>query len=636
MFRWIAVIGVGLFISLGASASLSPEQQRYKEIRELQADGYWKKAQQQTRQLGDYALVPYLEYYQLRHDLNPDSYQKVDEYRQNYAGSPLADTLERKYLEVLAREQQWWRLLNFYPQKPNSTVMKCHYYVAQLHSGDREQAWQGARELWLYGKSQPNACDPLFKAFAEAGQLTDELIWQRMLLAFDAGQPAMLKYLQGRLKKEYLKAAKLLRKVYDNPKLLRQHSRFNTENRGFAAVVAHGLKRLAWRDAALTQNLMESYEGELSTQLEKVNEARQQLIRAIIRRPTPELLAWVDKQLTSWTDSETMERRLRLALTEQDWDQVQRLILMLPETLAEKASWKYWLARAYAKEGKMALAHQSLSDIADERSYYGFLAAQQLKAPYRLNPQRAADPGETRESLKQLPGYIRTQELMALNESRLARIEWHRLLSQSNDQVKLIFGELALLNDWPDLAVQAAIKAKAWDELSLRFPVAYGGLFEQFGELRQIDTHLLLAMARQESALYPKARSPVGARGLMQLMPATAKETAQEINFRYGGTSQLYKPEVNIRLGSAYLSGLLNQYDDHRYLAAAAYNAGPHRVRRWQRERADLPADIWIETIPFRETRNYVKNVLAYHLIYSMRAGKPRDLFDEHELDRTL
>jgi soluble lytic murein transglycosylase len=622
-----------IFIPVGFAASLSDQRSIYKEARQLQLQGKWALASLKARQLSGYALEPYLDYYLLRHRLSSVEMKVVDDYRRRHANSPLADALERRYLEVLAQKKKWRAFLDFYPNPPVSVVLKCHHYVAELNVGDKSRAWLGAQELWLSGSSQPKACDPLFEAFSQSGLLTDALIWQRMQLAFAAGKPSLLGYLNRQLKSDYTLAGQSLALVYRKPSKLAHRDLFDMSQPGMVAVIGHGLLRLAWRDAQLAQQIYLHYEKDLEPLPELKHEVRVQLVRAIIDKPTGPLLIWADSELRTLDDGQTLERRLRLALARQQWAQIRQFIPLLPHELASKDRWQYWQARALAQSGEIELARESLAAIASERSYYGFLAAQRLEAPYNLNGQRLADTESIREQLSAQPGFVRARELMAVKEAALARQEWQSLLSTADYTEKLMLGELALAQDWPDLAVQAAIKAQAWDELELRFPIAYGGLFEQFAKLRQIDSYLLLAMARQESALNSAARSPVGARGLMQLMPATATQTARQINFRYSGSRQLFRPEVNIRLGSAYLQGLMDQYDHQRYLAAAAYNAGPNRVERWRRERGGLPADIWIETIPYRETRDYVKNVLAYHLIYSVQAGKPRELFDEHEFN---
>jgi soluble lytic murein transglycosylase len=176
---------------------------------------------------------------------------------------------------------------------------------------------------------------------------------------------------------------------------------------------------------------------------------------------------------------------------------------------------------------------------------------------------------------------------------------------------------------WAYLGIQASIRAKAKDALALRFPTPNQSLFLRYAEDRNVDPGLLYALARQESALYSGAMSPVGAVGLMQLMPATAAHTAQKIGDPAPTIGQLVNPEINVRLGSAYIKSLLDQYSGNRILAAAAYNAGPGRVRKWLAQSDNMPADLWVENIPFKETRNYVQNVMVFNAIYQGRLNRP-------------
>ncbi len=205
----------------------------------------------------------------------------------------------------------------------------------------------------------------------------------------------------------------------------------------------------------------------------------------------------------------------------------------------------------------------------------------------------------------------------------MARNEWLYLLDQSNYDNKLQLGLVAQRRGWDHLGIQASIRSKAKDALALRFPTPKKAVFSRYAKERNIDVSLLYALARQESAMYEQAQSPVGASGLMQLMPATAAETAQKLGELPPSPLALTNADTNVRLGSAYIKGLLDQYDGNRVLAAAAYNAGPGRVRKWRKQSSGQPVDLWVENIPYKETRNYVQNVLVFNAIYQDRLKRP-------------
>ena len=214
----------------------------------------------------------------------------------------------------------------------------------------------------------------------------------------------------------------------------------------------------------------------------------------------------------------------------------------------------------------------------------------------------------------------RARELWLIGEKNLARVEWYYGLKTFDTEQVIAAGELARDWGWYNSGIVAMITGNLWDHLSLRFPLAYNDAIAQAAINTQLDKALIFAIARQESAFAEDAQSHAGARGLMQLMPATAKQQAANSGVKNHTTADLFKPEHNIQLGSEYLGGLLTQFKGNRILAAAAYNAGPGRVKQWLGTPVkEKPADVWVETIPFKETRQYVQNVLTYSVIYTYR-----------------
>ena len=264
------------------------------------------------------------------------------------------------------------------------------------------------------------------------------------------------------------------------------------------------------------------------------------------------------------------------------------------------------------------------------RSFHGFLAADKLKVPYALNEvvPRTSLPGFAQATRL---GVGRTQELLALGDRRQAKEQWRHTLNQMSRKDRARLGEVALQRNWLDLAADAANAGAAWDRLDLRFPMAYWERFQAASRAFGIDAYDLIALARRESGLYPLARSKVGARGLMQIMPATAQSVARKQGDAYGGTRSLYEPSTSIALGAAYYSDLMSRYEDNRVKTLVAYNAGPSRVTRWSD--GTMALDQWVDSIPFGETREYVQAVLAYTVIYRARGGVPAPILTAAERD---
>ena len=269
--------------------------------------------------------------------------------------------------------------------------------------------------------------------------------------------------------------------------------------------------------------------------------------------------------------------------------------------------------------GRQPEAEALYSALAEERSYYGFLAADRIGVPYNLYhaevPASAAELSEMRHR----PGIQRAHELYRLGRMTDARREW-RFVTRTLDRRGLqVAAKLADRWDWHDRAIFTLAKTEYWDDLSLRFPLTHRSQIETQARDAELDSAWVFAVVRQESAFMPDARSHAGALGLMQLMPATAKDQARRMQPRPSWQRRhLLEPDNNIRLGAAYLSRVYQDLYRHPVLATAAYNAGPGRVKRWLPD-SDLPADLWIEMIPFSETRTYVRRVMTYTVIYEHR-----------------
>ena len=289
--------------------------------------------------------------------------------------------------------------------------------------------------------------------------------------------------------------------------------------------------------------------------------------------------------------------------------------------------WRYWSARSLESLGG-ADTQLLWENLATARSFHGFLAADRLAMDYQLNAVLPATPIPAFTGPTRL-GVGRAQELMALGDWRQAKEQWRHTLNQMPRTERARLGELALQRGWPDFATDAANAGASWDRLDLRFPRSYWQTFQSVADELGVDPYELLSLARRESGLYPRARSKVGARGLMQLMPATARSVANDRDEVYGGTSSLYDPSTNITLGAAYYVDLLSRFEGNRVKALAAYNAGPSRVARWTEE--DMSVDQWVDSIPFGETREYVQAVLAYLVIYRTRAEQPVSLLTAAE-----
>jgi soluble lytic murein transglycosylase len=610
--------------------NLESQRKTFLEAERALSRGQLTKHRRLKASLKDYPLVPYLEYQMLTRRLGHLKNAEVATFLKAQAGTPLAGRLRSKWLDLMARRGNWQSFLEFYQYNGNNE-RSCRYLHALIKTGSKAEALQQVEPLWLHGRSQPKACDPVFDAWREAKLLTKDLVWQRVELAMDQRQLRLARYLGRYLPKEEQAWLDDWLAVYQNPKLVLQQKHFREEHPYRSKILLYGVKRLSRRDgfAALTSwNILnERYEFDAPQRLD----AERTLAFALIRDKYPGTLAFLSQIQPAPEDSKLLEARLREGLKRKDWTKVLEWTLALPDHLGTSERWTYWQARALNTLGRKAEAETLYQKISRERTYYGFLAADQLGGDYRLEhiPLEIEDKILT-QRIATLPGIERARELHALGRLVSARREWEAAIRDMVDSHLEVASKLAHSWDWLDRSIFSMARAGYWDDLELRFPLKHRKHVENHAGSQKLEIAWVFAVMRQESAFIADARSRAGALGLMQLMPATARQVLRKLPHKPKGPlkSLLMQPYTNIKLGTTYRRQVLNELYEHPVLATAAYNAGPHRVRRWLPE-DDTPADLWVETVPFTETRTYLRRVLSYTVIYEQRLGlKPTRLRD--------
>jgi len=570
--------------------------------------------------LTDYPLYPYLEYRQLKRSLSTARPAEVETFLEEYADTPLAGLLRKRWLNQLASRKQWREYLRFYDPADKNVSRQCHYLNALLQTGRKEQAFAQVEPLWLHGRSRPKACDPIFKAWREAGHLTTELVWQRIVLAMNKGQVKLVGYLKKQLPAKDRPWADLWVQLRNEPELALTSKRLKQDHPMRQALLHYAAERKAYSDPLGAIGFWNELQQQYSfTPLDKQLVERR-LADRLIREQDP--LAWQFLQQIEPCahDTRLQESRLRAALYRQQWDQVLTWIEQLPEESRQSERWRYWHARALEQTGDRKAANELYASLAGERSFYGFLAADHIGAPYNLKQQPAPVSDELLSRVAESPGVQRARELVALERWADARREWRFLTQRLTREEIMAAAKIAQSWEWHDQAIFTLARSGYWDDLELRFPLEHHRTVHVNASKRDLDISWVYGVIRQESAFNPSVRSHAGAMGLMQLMPATARHVARKLlkHKRAPRRRDLADPDINIELGTTYLSDVLERLEQNPVLATAAYNAGPHRVSRWLPQR-QLPADVWIELIPFRETRQYVKRVFTYAVIYDHR-----------------
>lgn len=633
---FFAAIATFTLFSSGAAATTSYDAERklFSKASSLLNNNRISEYQTIRKQLDNYPLAPYLDY--TLHIKQKDSLtqERVSHFLQSNAELPLANRLNRSWLNHLAKQQRWGEYAQHYAQYPvENPHYLCNYQVALLNGNaqQKQQALANARELWLVGNSQPDSCDPLFKDWMASGGLKQQDAYARFWLSIEQGNLKLARYIDKQITAKKLKAATTnFWKLQDKPELLESGflSNLPKEKRSLAAVSSYQ----KWFRA----QPISATESWIKHRSRWVPVAEQQQVTEYMgirlnRNYHSQAIELSHKLDPTFSYPALTESRIRNALAKQDWKTVNTAIQHLPDEEKTDAKWQYWLAVSELHLNPQENHLSELKSIAQDRSYYGFLAAELSDAPFLLNAQSGQSSNSDLRKLETLPAVLRARELYKLNRLIDANREWNLALSQMTEAEQLTAGYLAKSWGWHLQAIINAAKTQRWDHVDLRFPHPHQQLFAQHAVKNGLDLSFPVAIARQESAFLHNAQSRVGARGLMQLMPKTAKATARKHKVKYSGTSQLSQPELNITLGSAYLGDMFKRFNHNPAFAAAAYNAGPHRVDRWLKERGDLPLDIWIETIPFTETRNYVQNVLAFRVIYDRLQGRQASLLSDKQ-----
>jgi len=322
-------------------------------------------------------------------------------------------------------------------------------------------------------------------------------------------------------------------------------------------------------------------------------------------------------------DDKLLEWWVRHGLVAGDWHGVLQAIGAMSPATANDSRWRFWKAQALRETGAQAAAEELLGELAQEAGYHGFLAADLLEQPYVICPDSPAVSADAIEQLAGQPGFARSLELRRSGVTNWARSEWSRATRGLDKEGLRAAAGLAVREGWPSMAIFALGNSGDQRWYEWRFPLDYSALAESHSKAMNLDLAWVLGLMRSESAMAEDAVSSAGARGLMQVTPATARQVAKRHSYAFSGPEQLMRAEENVRFGTTYLRELLDRFGDNPVLVSGAYNAGPNAVERWLLERPRTEPAIWVETLPYFETRDYIPRVLAFATLYDWRLGRP-------------
>ncbi|WP_113906716.1 transglycosylase SLT domain-containing protein [Aliidiomarina celeris] len=603
--------------------SIEAQRELFLSVEQQISQRRFNDARSQMQSLLGYPLYPYLEAEFLAQNLSYANEEVIAEFLNEYAGTPLDNSLRRQWLNFLIDQNDAERFLLYY-QGSGNAGLQCRYLDYLWKTTDNLAAlWPQVTNQWLSGESLPSTCDSVFNAWTEAGYRTEFVVWQRLLLATEARQYSLARYLTRLLPSDKRYLGELARRIQANPATVMQFELFPGQDEREQEIVLRALHRLVWRDIDQAKRAWQHYQQHFQYDQVTANDMHERIGITLAVRGEPNAREWL-LDLPLATLSETGKQwALASVLKAGRWDQVVMLYNSLSSEEKEQGQWRYWRARALEQLRFDDESVQEFEHVAGSRSYYGFLAAARLQQAPQLQYEPVRVEPEQIAALRNEPSVQRALEFFKLNRLLEARREWNVIGMRGTYEQQVATSVLAHEEGWYDQAIFGLARTGHFHDVERRFPLAYRDLLQAQAEANGLDVAWVYAIARRESAFRADAVSPAGARGLLQVMPGTAQYVTRRTpgpNLGRVTNHRLLQPEDNVRIGTRYMADLMRRTNQNWIIATAGYNAGMNRVVEWLPQQP-LDFDIWVENVPYQETRDYLKNVLAYKQIYSILLG---------------
>lgn len=572
----------------------------------------------------DHVLLPYVEYWRLMLDGRNDD-ARIADYLARYPGSRLAETLRADWLKSLGAREAWPRYLaEYYRLAKPDAAHQCYAYRAEWAQGSRTHQRE-AIALWFTGRDMPSACTPLFSLLIDAKLIGQEDGWRRIRLALDADNPNVAKVVANSLPDVQPLDGALLERASRDPVRLLKAGNLDLNIRGNIEIALYALDQLAKRNSGEAELALRKRLPELAPADASAAWAR--LATRAARRHESVAQSWFQLAGIVAVNDTQREWWVRTALRAGDWSTVRQVIDSMGESSRALPEWRYWRARAIQAGGQRQAANSVFLALSREHHYYGQLAQEEL-GPVMQSVINIKMGGDDVAAISRNPGIARAIALQEMGLRNDASQEWTWSIREFTDGQLLAAAELARRMEWYDRAISTAERTRDLHDFELRFVAPYRELAQQAARENEIDEAWVFGLMRQESRFINFARSGVGASGLMQVMPATARWIAKRLGIRRFDPGEMQEPAKNIQFGAYYLKYVQTSLDGSPVLATAAYNAGPSRAQRW-RDTQPMEAAIYIESIPFAETRDYVKKVMSNAMYYAMRFGQPSVLLKD-------
>ena len=567
----------------------------------------------------DYPLYPYLEAATLRRNAARAARADIERFLARWPDSLPASDVRDAYLRELARRGDWTSFRQFW-KGSRDRDLQCNALRARVAAGEKLDFAQDIEPLWTNARAAPPACDAVFTDARNSGMLTDARVWDRVLAASGAGNADTAAEAAAMLTGSDRAAAdRIVAAVRTSAATLAKAEQWPDEPRARDAI-AYGLARHARRDSAAAETLW----AKLGSRFKWDDAQKNRVLNALaVYRSTsysPDALARLKALPAEAADDNSREWHVRVALAAADWKETLAALDDLSATQKADARWRYLRARVLTKLDRKSEADPIFADVAREANFHGFLAADWIDQPYAICPRTLATDPVAEKAIAEQSDLARAFEFRELGMLPAARREWDFALRKLDEAQRRLAADLAYQRGWYDRAVFFySADAQTQRLYEQRFPLALESRVKREANGAGVDPAWAYAIIRAESAWMTDARSHADAYGLMQLLPGVAKQVAKSEKLAYNGPTDLFDPTLNVQLGTRFLGRMADKFDGNPWLASAAYNAGEAPVGRWLDARASLDPDFFIETIPYKETREYVARVLAFSVIYDWR-----------------
>ena len=571
--------------------------------------------------LASHPLAGWIDYAALRRDLDVLPVERGAAFLAGHRGEPVAAAFRADWLASLARRKDWRAFRTAWSPDIEDTKLRCLELQARLETGAADAQWvRDAQAVWTgSGKSLPDSCDPVFAALDARGALTAELRWQRFDKAVaETSAPVMRAAAKG-LPGAQQSLGEAYAAFIDAPSDAALQWPKTERSR---EVASRGLAKLAKADPDRAERMLPGIAGALGFDEADRGRVLYQVALWTAASYLPQSARRLAAVPASAYDERLHEWQVREAMARSDWNAALAAIRRMPKKQREDSHWSYFEARLLEKTGgDKAAARAAYRLAADQPEFHGFLAADRIDAPYTLCPWLPNYSAAAKAAVAADPSLARAMQLYRIDRKSWALREWQDALSRFDDDKRRMAVAVAQDNGWFDRAVFALGREPEEQRLyELRFPLHHADTIRREAAKNGIDPAWVAAEIRAESVFDPTARSPANARGLMQVLPETGAAVARRLGMPWGGPDSLYEPATNVAIGTAYLREMKEKYG-RPYVAIAAYNAGPTPTARWQSQRPGMDPAFWIETVSYKETRDYIARVLAFSTLYAEAAG---------------